>query len=302
MKRILTLFMCAAALALFSAGAVFGTSVPQKLLLSIDQSNNTLGGQAFKDDDILQYDIASDTGKIYFNGTSMLQDIVGNDEDINAIHRYADGKLVLSTKHNTSIAGVSFDDKDLVQYDPFTNTALKIFDGASMLSAHSVNGSSDTDIDAAYVRSNGNIIFSTAKDQRMLGMDFLRGDLVEYNPFLSTASIFFDSSTYMSIGTASTINIDGFHLLSNGNYLLSTSSSGTGIGGLTGLSDADIVEYNPSSNLASIYFAGSTFLPNASGDEDINAISVVPEPISSTLFLIGGATLGFRRFRSKFMK
>ena len=28
-------------------------------------------------------------------------------------------------------------------------------------------------------------------------------------------------------------------------------------------------------------------------------VSVVPEPVSSTLFIIGGATLGFRRFRKK---
>jgi hypothetical protein len=30
--------------------------------------------------------------------------------------------------------------------------------------------------------------------------------------------------------------------------------------------------------------------------------SVVPEPVSSTLFIIGGATLGFRCFRKKFKK
>ena len=29
---------------------------------------------------------------------------------------------------------------------------------------------------------------------------------------------------------------------------------------------------------------------------------VVPEPVSSTLFIVGGATLGFRRFRKKFKK
>ncbi|UCH81270.1 MAG: PEP-CTERM sorting domain-containing protein [Nitrospiraceae bacterium] len=29
---------------------------------------------------------------------------------------------------------------------------------------------------------------------------------------------------------------------------------------------------------------------------------VVPEPISSTLFIVGGATLGFRRFRKKYKK
>ena len=32
------------------------------------------------------------------------------------------------------------------------------------------------------------------------------------------------------------------------------------------------------------------------------SISVAPEPVSSTLFLVGGATLGFRRFRKKFKK
>jgi len=31
-------------------------------------------------------------------------------------------------------------------------------------------------------------------------------------------------------------------------------------------------------------------------------LTVVPEPVSSTLFLVGGATLGFRRFRKKFKK
>jgi len=34
----------------------------------------------------------------------------------------------------------------------------------------------------------------------------------------------------------------------------------------------------------------------------VGTTTVVPEPVSSTLFIVGGATLGFRRFRKKFMK
>ena len=40
----------------------------------------------------------------------------------------------------------------------------------------------------------------------------------------------------------------------------------------------------------------------AMGIGEISSISVAPEPISSTLFIVGGATLGLRRFRKKFMK
>ena len=41
--------------------------------------------------------------------------------------------------------------------------------------------------------------------------------------------------------------------------------------------------------------AGSTMQTTAN-------VAIVPEPISSTLFIVGGATLGFRRFRKKFKK
>ena len=37
----------------------------------------------------------------------------------------------------------------------------------------------------------------------------------------------------------------------------------------------------------------------ALSESEVQALAVVPEPISSTLFLIGGATLGFRRFQKK---
>jgi hypothetical protein len=60
--------------------------------------------------------------------------------------------------------------------------------------------------------------------------------------------------------------------------LIFSSSGGTPVSGLTG---------------SGTHFAMDDFTINA---------PVVPEPISSTLFIVGGATLGFRRFRRKFKK
>lgn len=50
--------------------------------------------------------------------------------------------------------------------------------------------------------------------------------------------------------------------------------------------------------------AKATITHNASGENtsfNMN-VNVVPEPVSSVLFIVGGATLGFRSFRKKFRK
>ena len=53
-----------------------------------------------------------------------------------------------------------------------------------------------------------------------------------------------------------------------------------------------------------VFVAGTTGAEVSTGElywDNVN-VAVAPEPISSTLFLVGGATLGFRRFRKKFKK
>ena len=44
------------------------------------------------------------------------------------------------------------------------------------------------------------------------------------------------------------------------------------------------------------------FYSNHWPTDQVRVFTLVPEPISSTLFIVGGATLGFRRFRKNFKK
>jgi len=63
--------------------------------------------------------------------------------------------------------------------------------------------------------------------------------------------------------------------------------------------------YEPNPSSGNWYYNFPTDVQNCcatTGYGSVMAVRVVPEPISSTLFLVGGATLGFRRFRQKFRK
>jgi hypothetical protein len=61
------------------------------------------------------------------------------------------------------------------------------------------------------------------------------------------------------------------------------------------------IYFNPNLGLG---VGGSMHAGELTGDisMNFNGASVVPEPVSSTLFIVGGATLGFRRFRKKYRK
>ncbi len=111
------------------------------ILLSTD-SDATLGGLSFTDNDLVEYDPDSDNATLFFDGST-----VGLSSDIDAVHLLANGHIVLSTKDDASLGGLSFKDGDLVDYDPATDTATRYFAEASfaadedLISAHIGPGS-----------------------------------------------------------------------------------------------------------------------------------------------------------------
>ncbi len=183
--------------------------------------------------------------------------------------------IVLSTNENETLGGLTFEDEDLVAYNPVTGIGTLFFDGDAMFTG-------EEDIDAVHILNNGNILLSTEGDATIGGLTFGDDDLVEYNPVTGTASLFFDGGALFSNGFE---DIDAVHILNNGNILLSTSTGAT-IGGST-FEDGDIVEYNPITGIATLFFDEDLF----SADEDIDAVHLLNNGnlvISTT----GGATMG----------
>jgi len=82
------------------------------------------------------------------------------------------------------------------------------------------------------------------------------------------------------------------------------------VGGSTSGIDIDTFGFGINDLFSYVRLTDDTNEGNQTGNNvgaDIDAIgaistTVVPEPISSTLFIVGGATLGLRRFRKKFKK
>jgi hypothetical protein len=157
----------------------------QTIILSTS-SGATLGGLTFRDGDLVQYDLNTDTATLFFD-----EDLFTGDEDIDAATVLSNGNIVLSTVLSSQLGGVNILDGDLVEYNPTLNTAVLFFSEALF-------GGAGGDIDAVHVLSNGNIVLSTTLNATLGGLNFVDGDLVEYNPSLNVATLFFDESLFGS--------------------------------------------------------------------------------------------------------
>lgn len=227
-----------------------------------------LGGLSFEDDDLVLFDTSTNLATLFFDG-----DLFRRDEDIDAVSLLANGNILLSTRSDATLGGLDFRDGDLVEYDPFSATASLFFDESRFAASEEVS--------AFDVLDNGNLLISTRGNAKLAGLQFRDGDLVEYDPINHLASLFFTESVF-----AGNADITAVDLLGNGNLLISTRKKAT-LGGLT-FGDDDLIEYNPVTSQASLFFDGSLF---SDGYEDIDAVHVIEHPVALRASLANAAAV-----------
>ncbi len=180
--------------------------------------------------------------------------------------------LYFSLESNGTVGDLSVADEDIVAYDG-TNFSL-LFDGSDV-------GLGSFDINAFAIISPTEILMSFTGSGTVGDISMDDSDIVKFTATSlgeSTAgsfSMYFDGS---DVGlTRSGEDIDGVELLANGNLLISTTGSFSGVGASG--ADEDIFEFTgttgPSTTGSfSIYFDGSDVGLSTSSSEDVDALGI----------------------------
>jgi len=113
------------------------------LIISV-LANSTLGGISFNKGDLVEYNIATDTGTLFFSRA-----LFTGAETIDAVHILDNGNIVLSTTTSATLGGLSFGANDLVEYNIGTDTATLYFDSSLYTAAGNT--------DAAFVNEHSNL-------------------------------------------------------------------------------------------------------------------------------------------------
>jgi uncharacterized protein YuzE len=157
-----------------------------------------IGGVAFGDGDLVEYDPFNDVARILLSESLWTG---GVSTDVNGVFVRGDGRLVLSHNNDVdTLGGLSFSDGDLVEYDPVSDVATLL------VSEFTLFDDLDGDIDALHVLENGHYLLSFEDDESISGIAFRDGDVVEYDPFTDTASLYLAEDVFESVGLANDIN------------------------------------------------------------------------------------------------
>lgn len=211
--------------------------------------------------------------------------------DLDAFHILPNGNYIFSSLFNGTVGANSFEDADLVEYNPNTGTIVGNYLGIG----ESTFTSSAADISAATTDDQGNLYFSligAANSMTHAGgsLDFTDGDIVRVDAATGVASIFVAEADLFDDGDG---DVYGLHWNSDGSFLISTNEDEV-ISGNSFL-DGDVFAYYYGSDTSSLFFSESNFSDTANG-HDIDAVYFqVPAPASAVLLGLGALATGRRR-------
>ena len=145
----------------------------------------TLGGVTAENEDLIEYDPVNDTATLFFDGSALMS---SGSTDISAVYVLPDSNLLLTNEYAVTLGGLSFDNNDIISYNPTNDTASIVLDGDAVgLSAW---------INAVHVLENGNIVLSIDGNGSLGGLNFEEGDLVEYDLANDVATLYFDHNLF----------------------------------------------------------------------------------------------------------
>ena len=166
----------------------------------------------------------------------------------------------------------SFDDQDLVLYDPLLDVATLFFDHSATA------GASINDANAVHLLPNGQFILSANASSTLGGQAFEPEDLVRYDPISNTATLIFDGSAIFADAGE---NIDAVYVLDNGNLVISTTADAA-IGG-TSFDKSDLIEYDVVGGTATVRVDGSdTDVFGAADLTQVDAAYIRVDPTDAT--------------------
>ncbi len=258
------------------------------VLLMTFTATTALPGVTVENEDIAAYDTGTGLWSLYFDGS----DVGLSSFAIDALAvDPANGALLISVDVDGTLTGLlsgpsgeSVDDSDIVRFVPTTlgsttsGTWVFHFDGTDTGLT-----TSNEDIDALELRSDGSLLISTTGSPGVTGLSSLTDeDLIRFTPTTLGAttagswSYYFDGSD-VGLSTTSDEDTDAVADTLAGRLLLSTlgAFSVTGVSG----DDEDLFEFNPTSTGTTtagtylMYFDGSVFgIPTGA---DVNAVELL---------------------------
>ena len=249
-------------------------------------SSGTVGGVAFADEDILEFN--GSTWSLFFDGG----DVGLGSVDVFAFYHVDADTILLSFNNTITVGGVTFAPTDIAQFDATSlgsvtaGTFSMYFNGADV----ELSTSSEY-IDALEVLPDGKVLISTVGTPSVTGVTSPADeDILAFTPTTlgtttsGTWSLYFDGSD-VGLADTSMEDIDALDVDSNGNIYLST----TGVFSVTGVSgdDEDVFVCAPTSlgsvtacnYFSSLYFDGSAW---GQTSNDIDAFNLLDTGTSPT--------------------